>query len=664
MSRHRNVKRDYTDEMDDFADDDFGEDEDGGGEVRRPQKAQAKKAPATAPKPKQTAPAAAAAAAAAPPTKPTTGLVVVRPGATQKLAGGAEPSPSPSPFARALLERDAGSVLPPPPSVVLPTPQQPTKPTTTNAVTPFDFSTPSPDDLVEKARARGGAPRAAPAVSAATPAKPPPASVVAQPPPQPQPQPQPPATTTTSTTTTTRTKAQQQIDDEEDAADALKKPQVSLVVVGHVDAGKSTLMGHLLSDLGLVSQKEMHKLERESRELGKASFKYAFVMDVNEAERRRGVTVDVGVKRFETPSRRVVLLDAPGHRDFVPNMIQGAAQADAALLVVPATLGEFESSFVPGAQTREHAVLVSRLGVSRLVVAVNKMDAVGWDQARFEEIRNQLVPFLTADAGYAPADVVLVPVSGLSGDNLSKRGAAVPAWYDGPTVLQAIDALPPTKRPVGKPLRLVVSESGKVLGAITVWGRIEAGVVRVGDRVALRGASLASKEIASVKMILSHGDVVKRAKAGDNVELTLSNVSDEAAPNIDPGTVVCDPDAMVPLATKLKVKVLSLPLSAPTGSVVGGAVPALLNGSTMTLHTHAVDVPCTVTQILSVSPSKPNAPPPRVVRRGQTAELLVSVAKPVCVETFDDLRPLSRLVLRSGDVSVAAGVVTAVEERL
>jgi len=426
-----------------------------------------------------------------------------------------------------------------------------------------------------------------------------------------------------------------------------RKPQLSLVVVGHVDAGKSTLMGHLLYELQLVPQKEMHRAERESRERGKASFKFAYLMDAHEEERERGVTVDVAVKRFETPSRRVLLLDAPGHRDFVANMITGAAQADAALLVVPAATGEFESSFLENAQTREHAVIVSRLGVSRLVVAVNKMDAVAWSRDRFEEVRAALVPFLVRDAGFKEEDVALVPVSGLTGENLTKRTAGVPDWVPRTTLLEAVDALPAAKRPVRKPMRLVVADAFKVVGATIVGGKLESGRVRVGDRVLVAPLG----ETAQVKALTCHGESVRRARAGDNVDVTLSHAPDVT--RIHAGFVLCDARAPIPVASAFRARVHALPLL---------SVP-ILNGSQLVLYAHSTEVPCTVERIVGLVGAKPGAPAPRLVRRGQTADLLVRVARPVCVEAMDDLRPLSRIVLRSGDASVAAGFVTEVTER-
>merc|ERR550519_886161 len=198
------------------------------------------------------------------------------------------------------------------------------------------------------------------------------------------------------------------------------KEMVNLVVIGHVDSGKSTLMGHLLFKLGNVSQKMMHKHEKESRKVGKQSFMYAWVLDETEEERSRGITMDVGQNKFETEHRVITLLDAPGHRDFIPNMISGAYQADVAVLVVNATTGEFEAGFEAGGQTREHALLVRSLGVGQLTVAVNKLDTVEWDQGRFLAIKEKLRMFLTKQAGFKESDLTFIPCSGLTGENLTQ----------------------------------------------------------------------------------------------------------------------------------------------------------------------------------------------------------------------------------------------------
>lgn len=218
-----------------------------------------------------------------------------------------------------------------------------------------------------------------------------------------------------------------------------KKASINLVVVGHVDAGKSTLMGHLLYRLGQVSKKNMHRYETDSKKIGKASFLYAWVLDETDEERNRGITMDIAQSSFETATKSVNLLDAPGHRDFIPNMITGAAQADAALLVVDATNGEFEAGFEAGGQTREHTLLIRSLGVSQLAVVVNKLDNVNWSKQRFDEIVGKLTPFLK-QAGYKDQDVTFVPCSGLTGENLNERSKnpSLTAWYSGLSLVEVI----------------------------------------------------------------------------------------------------------------------------------------------------------------------------------------------------------------------------------
>eukprot|EP00466_Bigelowiella_natans_P018041 jgi/Bigna1/40734/e_gw1.45.51.1 len=214
---------------------------------------------------------------------------------------------------------------------------------------------------------------------------------------------------------------------------------MNLVVIGHVDAGKSTLMGHLLVKLGRVDQRTMRKYKKESAQMGKGSFSFAWVLDGHQEERERGITVDVATTHFSTKNREVTLLDAPGHRDFIPNMISGAAQADAAILVVPAKIGEFETSFAKGGQTKEHATLIRSFGVKQIVVAINKMDLVGWSKARYDEVSKTVVGFLRS-LGYKSKQITLVPVSGLSGENLTEaKSVDLTHWYKGKSLAEAID---------------------------------------------------------------------------------------------------------------------------------------------------------------------------------------------------------------------------------
>ncbi|KAJ9126626.1 hypothetical protein QFC24_001655 [Naganishia onofrii] len=265
------------------------------------------------------------------------------------------------------------------------------------------------------------------------------------------------------------------------------KKRVSLVVVGHVDAGKSTLMGRMLYELGELSEKEKTANERGSQKVGKSSFALAWGLDALGDERDRGVTIDIATSHFDTANRAFTLLDAPGHQDFIPNMISGASQADLALLVVDASPGEFEAGFDRGGQTREHALLVRALGVRQLIVGVNKMDVVEWSQDRFEDIQDSMQPFLQA-AGFAQEKTVFVPVAAMAGVNLAHGDEPkLRAWYNGPTLVDILDKVDVPRRPLDSPLRYPISNVFKGQSAVSsgvgVSGRLCSGVVQVGERL-------------------------------------------------------------------------------------------------------------------------------------------------------------------------------------
>ncbi|KAK2168907.1 hypothetical protein LSH36_13g08047 [Paralvinella palmiformis] len=336
------------------------------------------------------------------------------------------------------------------------------------------------------------------------------------------------------------------------------KAHLNLVVIGHVDAGKSTMMGHVLYQLGFVNKKVMHKHEQEAKKMGKASFAYAWVLDETEEERSRGVTMDVAQTRFETDSKVVTLLDAPGHKDFIPNMITGAAQADVAILVVNATRGEFETGFDMGGQTREHAMLIRSLGVSQLLVAVNKMDTVDWSQVRYDEIVKKLGTFLK-QTGFKEADVSYVPCSGLIGENLTKP-SKIPelcSWYNGPCVVQQIDQFRSPERLIDKPLRLSVTDIFKGQGAgFSVAGTIQAGCVQPTDKVLV----MPQAELATVKAILVDEAPAQMAFAGDSVIFTLVGIE---MTNIAIGSIVCDRNEPIRASTRFQARVVIFNIDIP-----------------------------------------------------------------------------------------------------
>uniref|UniRef100_A0A8C5GCL8 Tr-type G domain-containing protein n=1 Tax=Gouania willdenowi TaxID=441366 RepID=A0A8C5GCL8_GOUWI len=336
------------------------------------------------------------------------------------------------------------------------------------------------------------------------------------------------------------------------------KPLLNLVVIGHVDAGKSTLMGHLLYLLGNVNKRTMHKYEQESKKAGKASFAYAWVLDETGEERDRGVTMDVGMTKFETNSKVVTLMDAPGHKDFIPNMITGAAQADVAVLVVDASRGEFEAGFEAGGQTREHALLVRSLGVTQLAVAINKMDQVNWQQERFKEITSRLGHFLK-QAGFKESDVFYVPTSGLSGENLATCSTVpeLTSWYTGYSLLDQIDAFKAPQRSIDKPFRLCVSDVFKDQGSgFCVTGKIEAGYIQTGERM----LAMPPNETCTVKGITLHDEPLDWAAAGDHVSLTVTGMD---IIKINVGCVFCDPKEPIRTCTRFRAQILLFNIEVP-----------------------------------------------------------------------------------------------------
>ncbi|CAJ0948078.1 unnamed protein product [Ranitomeya imitator] len=386
------------------------------------------------------------------------------------------------------------------------------------------------------------------------------------------------------------------------------KQLLNLVVIGHVDAGKSTLMGHLLYLLGHVNKRTMHKYEQESKKAGKASFAYAWVLDETGEERQRGVTMDVGMTKFETRTKVITLMDAPGHKDFIPNMITGAAQADVAVLVVDASRGEFEAGFEAGGQTREHALLVRSLGVTQLAVVVNKMDQVNWQEERFREVTSKLGHFLK-QAGFKDSDVHYVPTSGLSGENLSKKSEIkeLTSWYQGPCLIDQIEAcsfnmttirggktknrfvwslqilLKAPQRSIDKPFRLCASDVFKDQGSgFCVTGKIEAGYIQAGERLLV----MPPNETCTVKGITLHDEAVDWAAAGDHVSLTLTGVD---IIKINVGCVFCSPSEPIRASTRFRARVLIFNFDIP-----------VTQGFPVIIHYQTVSEPATIRKLISV----------------------------------------------------------------
>ena len=423
------------------------------------------------------------------------------------------------------------------------------------------------------------------------------------------------------------------------------KEGINLVIIGHVDAGKSTLMGHLLFKLGRIDPRAMHKLEKESKQVGKGSFSFAWVLDSHSEERSRGITMDVAVNYFETEHKRVTLLDAPGHRDFIPNMISGAAQGDAAILVVDSTPNEFERGFVADGQTKEHAILVRSLGVSQLIVVVNKLENSNWSKERFDEIVTDLGHFLKL-TGFKEDQVIFMPCSGLSGENLIEHNAAEGAsWWDGKTLVEYIDGLVPTTRQTDAPFRMCVRDIFKTqsLGAVVTAGKIEAGEVCLGDKLMV----MPVMEIATVKKLEVAGDPVPFARAGTNAELGLGGIDPVC---LSLGSYLCDPKSPIPIVTEFEARVLVFDVKVP-----------LIPGSQVLLYTQNVQVSAVISRLVATldrASGNVTKKRPRALGSGKSGVVRIRIDRPVCLELYESYKQLGRFSLRMGTATVASGIIS------
>jgi len=423
-----------------------------------------------------------------------------------------------------------------------------------------------------------------------------------------------------------------------------EKTHVNLVVVGHVDAGKSTTTGHLIYKCGGIDKRTIEKFEKESSEMGKSSFKYAWVLDKLKAERERGITIDIALWKFETTKYYFTIIDAPGHRDFIKNMITGTSQADVAILVIASGVGEFEAGYAKTGQTREHALLAYTLGVKQMICLVNKMDdkSVKYSKSRFEEIRQEMKKFLKT-VGYKPKKIPFIPISGWVGDNMLEPSKNMP-WYKGPYVLKALDAIKPPKRPIDKPLRLPLQDVYKIGGIGTVpVGRVETGVIKPGMNVTFAPAMLTT-EVKSVEM---HHEAMEQATPGDNVGFNVKNIS---LKQIRRGMVAGDAKKDPPAKTDhflAQVIVLDHP-----NKIMAGYTPVL--------DCHTSHIACRFNKLVTLMNKRTGEvieQNPKSCKSGQACIVDMIPSKPMCVETFKDYPPLGRFAVRDMRKTVAVGVI-------
>jgi elongation factor 1-alpha len=429
-----------------------------------------------------------------------------------------------------------------------------------------------------------------------------------------------------------------------------EKAHINIVVIGHVDAGKSTTTGHLIYKLGGIDKRTIEKFEKESQEMGKSSFKYAWVLDKLKAERERGITIDIALWKFETPKYYVTIIDAPGHRDFIKNMITGTSQADCAVLVVASGTGEFEAGIAKTGQTREHALLAYTLGVKQMIVVVNKMDdkSVNWGQTRYEEIKNEVSRFVKG-IGYNPDKIPFVPISGWLGDNMLERSTNL-TWYKGPTLLEALDAISEPKRPTDKPLRVPLQDVYKIGGIGTVpVGRVETGILKPGMVVTFAPANV-STEVKSVEM---HHEALTQALPGDNVGFNVKNIS---VKDIRRGFVAGDSKNDPPLECadfNAQVIVLNHP-----GQISAGYAPVL--------DCHTAHIACKFHELLTKldkRTGKEIEAGPKFIKSGDAAIVKMLPSKPMCVESYAEYPPLGRFAVRDMRQTVAVGVIKEVTKK-
>lgn len=476
------------------------------------------------------------------------------------------------------------------------------------------------------------------------------------------------------------------------------------VVIGHVDAGKSTLMGRLLYESGNVSKHLIEKYEQASKNIGKQSFAFAWVMDKTDDERNRGITVNVCSTNFETSKRKYTILDAPGHRDFVPNMIEGSSRADMALLVVDSSPNAFESGFFSDGQTKEHAIVARSLGIDTIIVAVNKMDVLNWNQTRFEVIEEQLGEFLLK-LGFKKENIVFVPCSGLTGENLVTRSnLAELSWYKGDSLLNTIEEQKPVERDYTRPFRLRVLEVDVIphTQQVVVSGRIDSGVIQQEQPVVVvpsgietniksikslnentqinstgnsslsttannSSTDLTASRSSSTASLAQMAGTIPWAKAGDYVELGLTGVSAE---DLHRGDFICAPDCPVSQAHKFVVKLTIFDTEKP-----------ILKGTQLIIHAAGYQGQVKVSKLISVfektAESVKTKKSPRMLKGGQSGQVELTVmssdssdagdneeggnngarSNGIPLETYTENKDLGRIILRREGTTLAVGIV-------
>ena len=427
-----------------------------------------------------------------------------------------------------------------------------------------------------------------------------------------------------------------------------EKEHLNMIITGHIDNGKSTTMGHFLMDLGVVDERTIAAHAKESEETGKGdTFKYAWVMDNIKDERARGITIDLAFKKFETPKYFFTLIDAPGHRDFVKNMITGASEADCAVLVLSAKEGETDTAVAPGGQAREHAFLLKTLGVSQIILAINKMDDSKFSEDAYKAAKDKGEK-LVKSVGYKIENVPAIPISGWTGDNLVKKSENMP-WYSGKTLLESFDDFKVPEKPTGKPLRLPIQDVYSITGVGTVpVGRVETGTMKPNDKIIV----MPSGAVGEIKSIETHHQEMPSATAGDNIGFNLRGIEKK---DIKRGDVLGTPDNPPSVAKEFKAQIIVI--NHPT---------AIAPGYTPVMHCHTAQVAATISAFESkINPATGAAEEenPKFLKVGDSAIVRIRPVRPTCIETFQEFPEMGRFALRDMGSTIAAGVVKEITEK-
>ena len=425
------------------------------------------------------------------------------------------------------------------------------------------------------------------------------------------------------------------------------KPHLNMIITGHIDNGKSTTMGHFLMQLGVVDERTIQQHAEESEKTGKGdTFKYAWVMDNIKDERERGITIDLAFQKFETPKFFFTLIDAPGHRDFVKNMITGASEADCAVLVLSAKEGETDTAVAPGGQAREHAFLLKTLGVNQIIIAINKMDDSNYSEDAFKKAKEKGEKLIKS-VGFKVDAVPVIPVSGWKGDNLVKKSENL-KWWTGKTLLETFDDFTLPEKPVGKPLRVPIQDVYTITGVGTVpVGRVETGKMKAGDKIII----MPSGAPGEIKSIETHHTEMPSAEAGDNIGFNLRGVEKK---DIKRGDVMGTPDAPPKVAKEFRAQIIII--HHPT---------ALAPGYTPVMHAHTTQVAATITAFESkINPATGAVEEenPKFLKVGDSAIVKIKPVRPTCIESFQEFPEMGRFALRDMGATIAAGIVKEITD--